>query len=157
MCKGGGGTIAGDNNRQESVDTHISKGNLLDEDHGFTMVSIHLNTLLGSVTGTLVVLGVVTCLIVACSGPLRQLWRRMRGCYRMEENTVRNEGGRMGGTGMEMQTFDRCWSDYQLNQFGHMNPYMNNTSCVNKNMGNVGKVRDPPSGTEAAGGCMTPM
>ena len=63
----------------------------------------------------------------------------------------------MGGTGMEMQTIDRRWSDYQLHHLGHMNPYMANVSGVNKNMGNVGNVRDPPSGTEAARGCMTPM
>ena len=35
MCKGGGSSsITGDNNEQETVDTHISRANLLDEDHG---------------------------------------------------------------------------------------------------------------------------
>ena len=107
MCKGGGSSITGANNKLETVDTHINKGNILDEDHGFTMLSLHLNTMLGSVTGTLVVLGIVTCFIVACSGPLRQLWRRMRLCGGTGENTVRNGGGRSGGAGMEMQNFDR--------------------------------------------------
>ena len=70
MCKGGGSSVTGDNNKLETIDTHLSKGNIMDEDHGFTMLSLHLNTMVGSVTGTLVVVGLVTCCIVICSGPL---------------------------------------------------------------------------------------
>ena len=161
MCKGGGSSITGANNKLETVDTHVNKGNILDEDHGFTMLSLHLNTMLGSVTGTLVVLGLVTCCIVVCSGPLRQLWRRMRMCGRTGENTARNGGGRSGSAGIEMQNIDRRYSDYQMN---HMNPYMQNMNPTGfgqyvgtNNVGNDGIVRAPPPGKEATGGSMTPM
>ena len=163
MCKGGGGTVSGTNYKLETIDSHINKGDILDEDHGFTMLSLHVNTMLGSITGTPVVLSVVTCLIVACSGPLRQLWRRMRLCYGTGENTERNGRGRTGGAGMEMQNFDRHCSDYQmslmnLSNMQNMNP--NNARFgpyVGMNIGGSdGSVRAPPSGKETGGG-MTPM
>ena len=163
MCKGGGGSVSGTNNKLETVDTHINKGYILDEDHGFTMLSLHVNTMLGWITGTLVVLGIVICLIVACSGPLRQLWRRMRLCYGTGESTHRNGGGRNGGAGVEMQNFDWRYSDYHmslmnLSNMQNMNPNITGFGPyvgMNKG-GSEGNMRAPPSGKET-GGSMTPM
>ena len=65
--------MTGDNNKLSTIDEHLNKGNIMDKEQGITFISIHLNTLVGSVTGTLICIGLVAFLIYICSGPEEML------------------------------------------------------------------------------------
>ena len=106
MCKGGGGSVSGKDNKVETVNTCVNSGDIVDGDHGFTLVSLHVNTMLGAMTGMVVVLGIMTCMIVICSGPLQRLWRRMRLCCKTKEGTDRRDGGWSVGAGVAIQDYN---------------------------------------------------
>ena len=82
-----------------------------------------------------------------------------------EENTDRNGGGRNNAAGVEMQNYDRRYSDYHMSL---MNMNLPNVQNMNPNItgfghyvgtnngGSDGNMRSPPTGKET-GGSMTPM
>ena len=37
MCKGGGGSVSGKDNKVETVNTRVNSGDIVDGDHGFTL------------------------------------------------------------------------------------------------------------------------
>ena len=158
MCKGGGSSVSGNANKVETIDENVNTGYIQDSDEGITFISIHLNTLVGSVTGTLIVIGLVTFLIYICSGPMRKCWKRMRGITRSSGTATRMSGGG-SASGTEMQYLDRRLSEYPMHPyvipvnpytgFGHYGPQ--------NNMGAESAAKVPPSRGEAATGSMTPV
>ena len=150
--------MSGNGNKVETVDEHVNQGNIEDRDEGITFISIHLNTLVGSVTGTLIVIGLVTFLIYVCSGPMRKCWKRMRGISRSSGTATRTSGGGSASTGTEMQYLDRRFSEYSMHPYVNpMNPYGFGPYGPQNNMGAEGAAKAPPSRGETATGSMTPV
>ena len=122
--------MTGDNNKLDTYDTHVNKGNIMDKEQGITFISVHLNTLVGSVTGTLICIGLATLLIYICSGPMRKCWKRMRGSTRSSERrstrssetTTRTGGGGSASTGTEMQCLDRRFSEVPYPMYPYVTP-----------------------------------
>ena len=150
--------MSGNGNKVETVDEHVNQGNIMDRDEGITFISVHLNTLVGSVTGTLIVIGLVTFLIYICSGPMRKCWKRMRRSTRSSETATRTSGGGTASTGTEIQYLDRRFSEYPMHPYViPMNPYGFGPYGPQNNTGVEGAAKAPPSGKETAPGSMTPV
>ena len=168
MCKGGGSSVTGDNNKLSTIDEHLNKGNIMDKEQGITFISVHLNTLVGSVTGTLICIGLATLLIYICSGPMRKCWKRMRGSTRSSERrstrssetTTRTGGGGSASTGTEMQCLDRRFSEVPYPMYPYvtpMNPYGFGPYGPQNTSGVEGAAHAPPSGSVTATKAMTPV
>ena len=169
MCKGGGSSVTGDNNKLSTIDEHLNKGNIMDKEEGITFISIHLNTLVGSVTGTLICIGLAAFMIYICSGPMRKCWKRMRGktrsrerrSTRSNETTLGTSGGGSASTGTEMRCLDRRFSEVPYPTYPYVTPnnqYGFGLTGPQNTSGMVeGLVHAPPSGIVTAPKAMTPL
>ena len=162
MCKGGG--VSGQNNEVETVNTKVNSGDIVDKEQGFTLVSLHINTMLGTMEGMLVVLGILTCMISICSGPLRRSWRALWSCCRTEGGKYRRSGGWSGGAGVVNQgNLHQRHNDFHMSLMAPPNVHNihpDNPGCghsvgIMNNSGCEGNVRSP-IGVETGGG-RTPL
>ena len=144
----------------ETVNTRVNSGDIVDEERGFTLVSLHINTMLGTMAGMMVVLGIWTCMIIIWSGPLRRSWRALRSCCRTEGGTDRRSGGWNGVAGGVTQgNLHQCHNDFHMSLMAPPNVHnihLDNQGCghnvgIMNNGGCEGNVRSP-IGVEAGGG-----
>ena len=160
--------MTGDNNKLSTIDEHLNKGNIMDKEEGITFISIHLNTLVGSVTGTLICIGLAALMIYICSGPMRKCWKRMRGITRSRERrstrssetTPGTSGGGSASTGTDMKCLDRRFSEVPYPMYPYvtpMNPYGFGPTGPQNTSGMEGVVHAPPSGSVTAPKAMTPV
>ena len=159
MCKSG---VSGQNNKVESVSNKLKSGDIVDTEEGFTLVSLHLNTMFGTMGGMLVMLGILTCTFIVCAGPLRRAWLALRSCGRTGGDADRRSGGWGGDTGVTYPgTMHLCHSDSHMMRHlsspsGHNmypdNPeYEHNVGTTNNGVCE-GNVRSPAIGVETGGG-----
>ena len=159
MCKSG---VSGQNNEVETVSNKLSSGDIVDTNEGFTLVSLHLNTMFGTMGGMLVMLGILTCTIIVCAGPIRRAWLALRSCCRAGGDADRRSGGWGGDTGVTYPgTIHQRHSDSHMmrqlsspsghNMYPDKPGYGHNVMTTNTGMCE-GNVMPPAVGVETGGG-----
>ena len=106
MCKSGG-----TGNVEKTISNKANQDDIEDIDNGFSLVNIHLNTLIGTSATLVIVFVVFACFCVVCAKPMLRTWRLFHEWCRAGEGFDRRLAD--GGRGMEM-------SVYQAATQGHL-------------------------------------
>ncbi len=66
----------------KTVTSNVEESDIQDNDSGISLVSIHINSVIGTLGAMTVFIFVVLCGLVLCAKPLMRCWQQYRGCCR---------------------------------------------------------------------------
>ena len=105
MCKSGG-----TGNVEKTISNQAHQDEIEDIDNGLSLVNIHHNTLMGTSTTLVVVIGILVCFCVVCAKPLLHTWRMSHQCCRdggVVDGRLTWQGDCIGGREMSV---GQTWS-----------------------------------------------
>ena len=76
----------------KTVTSNVEKNDIQDNDTGISLVSIHINSVIGTLGVMTVFIFVLLCGLVLCAKPLMRCWQQYRGCCQQG-----NQGAQGGG------------------------------------------------------------